>query len=287
MAKKLLNSKLGIILAIVGLSVNLQASGGDEILYSANVRSDNQVSLQSGARTYMNYCLACHSMKHMRYEQLVEGLGIPAEIVQKNLMFTGEKITDHITNNMPIDAAKEWFGIAPPDLTLIARVRGVDWLYTYLKSFYADEKRPFGVNNTLFKDVGMPHILAPLQGKQIKSAATKQLEAKIEAADVAVYLAKRDNDATALAAQTVIFHEATEELAKLVHDGGYFEISIAGTLSEAEYDELLRDLVNFMDYAAEPVKLERQALGKKVILFLMFFFVLTYFLKKEYWKDVH
>ncbi len=286
MANKRLTSKLALLLTIIGLTANLLASGGNELL-SANIRSDNKISLQAGARTYMNYCLACHTMKHMRYETLVDGLGVSAEIVEKNLMFTGERITDHITNNLPVNDAKQWFGIAPPDLTLIARVRGADWLYTYLKSFYADEKRPFGVNNTLFKDVGMPHILAPLQGKQVKSNTAKELEAKIESSDVAMSIAKRDGDETAVTVQTAIFHEATDALAQLKHEHGYFEISIPGTLSEEDYNTLVRDLVNFMDFAAEPAKLERQALGIKVILFLIFLFVITYFLKKEYWQDVH
>jgi len=286
MATKNLTIKLGLLLTIIGLSVNILASGGEETL-SANIQSDDKISLQKGATTYMNYCLACHSMKHMRYEQLVEGAGIPADIVQKNLMFTGEKITDHITNNMPEQDAKEWFGIVPPDLTLVARVRGADWLYTYLKSFYADENRPFGVNNTLFKDVGMPHILAPLQGNQIKSASAKELEAKIESAGIAIAIANRDNDSATAETQNAILHEASETLAQLKHDHNYFELSSPGSLSAEEYDVMVRDLVNFMDYAAEPIKLERQALGMKVILFLLAFFVLTYFLKKEYWRDVH
>jgi len=286
MATKNLTIKLGLLLTIIGLSVNILASGGEETL-SANIQSDDKISLQKGATTYMNYCLACHSMKYMRYEQLVEGAGIPADIVQKNLMFTGEKITDHITNNMPEQDAKEWFGIVPPDLTLVARVRGADWLYTYLKSFYADENRPFGVNNTLFKDVGMPHILAPLQGNQIKSASAKELEAKIESAGIAIAIANRDNDSATAETQNAILHEASETLAQLKHDHNYFELSSPGSLSAEEYDVMVRDLVNFMDYAAEPIKLERQALGMKVILFLLAFFVLTYFLKKEYWRDVH
>ena len=278
--------KLGILLTVIGLSANLLASGGEETL-SANINIEDKISLQSGARTYMNYCLACHSMKHMRYEKLVDGPGIPADIVEKNLMFTGDRITDHITNNLPADDAKDWFGIVPPDLTLVARVRGVDWLYTYLKSFYADEKRPFGVNNTMFKDVAMPHILAPLQGKQVKSNTAKELESKIESAIIAIAIAKRDNEGSVETQQTAILHEATDALEQLKHEHGYFEILIAGSLSEEEYNEVVRDLVNFMDYAAEPVKLERQALGIKVVLFLLAFFVLTYFLKKEYWRDIH
>lgn len=286
MATKLTMKKIGLLLAMMGLMTNLQASGGDET-QSANIRSDNQLSLQSGARTYMNYCLACHSLKYMRYETLVDGLGVPADIVEKNLMFTGKRITDHITNNLPENDAQGWFGKAPPDLTLMARVRGADWLYTYLKSFYADDKRPFGVNNSLFKDVGMPHVLAPLQGKQVKSNLAMELESKINSADLAIAIANRDNDDATAASQSTVLHEATEALVQLKHDHGYFEIATAGSMTAHEYDDTVRDLVNFMDYASEPVKLERKALGLKVILFLLFLFAITYLLKKEYWKDVH
>jgi ubiquinol-cytochrome c reductase cytochrome c1 subunit len=288
MAIKRLTIKLGLLLTFVGLSVNTLASGDSEALLSANIRSDNKISLQSGAKTYVNYCLACHSLKHMRYEVMVDGLGISAEIIQKNLMFTGERITDHITNNLDKDDAKDWFGVVPPDLTLIARVRGADWLFTYFKSFYADDKRPFGVNNTLFKDVGMPHVLAPLQGRQIKSSTAVELENKIESADIAIAMANREDNQSVILKQTAIFHEAEQALSQLKHDKAYFELlATPGSLSEDEYDEVIRDLVNFMDFAAEPIKLERQALGIKVILFLLFFFVLTYLLKKEYWRDVH
>ncbi|MFT5519935.1 MAG: ubiquinol-cytochrome c reductase cytochrome c1 subunit [Enterobacterales bacterium] len=286
MATKLIMKKIGLLLAIVGLMNNLQAAGGGET-QSANIRSDNKISLQSGARTYMNYCLACHSLKYMRYETLVEGLGVSPDIIEKNLMFTGERITDHITNNLPENDSKAWFGKAPPDLTLIARVRGADWLYTYLKSFYADENRPLGVNNSLFKDVGMPHVLAPLQGKQVKSNLAKELESKIASADLAIAIANRDKDDVTAASQRVILDEATLALGQLKHEQGYFEIATAGSMNADEYDETVRDLVNFMDYAAEPIKLERKALGLKVILFLIFLFGLTYLLKKEYWKDIH
>ena len=286
MAIKLLTKKLGILLTIISVSAGIQAAGGGETL-SANINPEDQISLQRGAKTYMNYCLACHSMQYMRYEKLVDGVGIPPEIVESNLMFTGEKISDHITNNLPEADAQSWFGKVPPDLTLAARVRGADWLYTYLISYYADEKRPFGVNNTLFKDVGMPHVLAPLQGKQVKTAAAKEVEAKIAAATMAIGAAKQAKDSAKVDSQMAILHDAEMALADLKANNEYFAIAEAGTLSPEEYDTLVRDLVNFMDYAAEPMKLERQALGIKVIIFLLFFLAISYFLKKEYWKDVH
>jgi len=291
MANTTLKTKLGIFLtaisfSMIGYSSTILAAGSAET-YPANIDPSDKISLQSGAKTYMNYCLACHSLKHMRYDKLVDGPGIPADIVEKNLMFTGEKITDHITNNIDPKAAKDWFGIVPPDLTLVARVRGADWLYTYMKSFYTDDKRPFGVNNSIFKDVGMPHVLAALQGEQVKSNSTKELESKIAEADIGLAMARRDKNDAAVTQQTAILHEAQEALAELKHDSKYFEIAVPGSISEKEYDVVVRDLVNFLDYAGEPGKLERESLGIKVILFLLAFFVLTYFLKKEYWRDVH
>ncbi len=283
---KLLKTKLAVVLCIAGLTFGLQAST-DGDTESANIRSDNKMSLQSGAKTYMNYCLACHSLQYMRYDKLVDGVGVPVELVEQNLMFTGDKTSDHITNNMPAADAKEWFGIVPPDLTLISRVRGADWLYTYLKSFYADSNRPFGVNNSLFKDVGMPHVLAPLQGKQVKTNNAVELESKIEAADIGIAIANRDGDAAAATKNKAIMHEASEALAQLKHDHQYFEIASAGSLNGEEYNTVVRDLVNFLDYASEPVKLEREALGIKVILFLLALFGITYLLKKEYWRDIH
>jgi len=286
MATKLMKTKLGVVLTLIGLTTGIFANTGGET-DSANIRSDNQISLQSGARTFMNYCLACHTLKHMRYEQLVDGLGIPAEIVSSNLMFTGDKISDHITNNLPADDAKIWFGITPPDLTLIARVRGADWLYTYLRSFYGDQNRPFGVNNTLFKDVAMPNVLAPLQGEQVKTASAQELESKIEAADIGIAVANRDKDSAAAEKNKAIMHEASVALAELKHEHKYFEIIKTGKLNEEEFNTVVRDLVNFLDYAAEPIKLERQALGIKVLLFLLVLFMITYLLKKEYWRDIH
>ena len=154
-------------------------------------------------------------------------------------MYTGEKVGDHITNTMPAKEAANWFGAAPPDLTLETRFRSPDWVYTYLRSFYVDEARPFGVNNTVFKDVGMPHVLQNLQG-------TRTLDAN-----------------------------------------GNLTKAVGGSMTEAEYDAFVRDLTNFLEYVSEPNKLERKSLGYWVIGFLVVFFILSYFLKKEYWKDVH
>ena len=284
---KLINkTKLTVLLLTIGTTFNMMAAGTAETL-PANTDRKSIISMQNGAQTFMNYCAGCHSMQYMRYDAMVEFLEIPAEIVEKNLMFSGSKVTDHITNNVPAAAAQDWFGKVPPDLTLVARVRGVDWLYTFLKSYYTDENRPFGVNNTVFKDVGMPHILAPLQGVQVKSATAKELETKIDAANLALAVAQKEGNSSEVSAQRAILTEAAAAVSDLKNTNTYFEIASEGTLTVDEYDELVRDLVNFLDFAGEPNKLERHALGIKVILFLLVFFVLSYFLKKEYWRDVH
>ncbi|MEL7400379.1 MAG: cytochrome c1, partial [Pseudomonadota bacterium] len=150
-----------------------------------------------------------------------------------------------------------WFGATPPDLTLVARVRRPDWLYTYLRSFYEDPSRPWGVNNVVFKDVGMPHVLADLQGRQVKGTAQ-----------------------VAVAYDTLTGQEITEE------KDGVLYIAEEGTLSAAEYDRLVFDLVNFLTYVAEPIAVERERLGWWVLLFLAIFFVPVYMLNKEFWRDV-
>lgn len=172
--------------------------------------------------------------------------------IRSELITTGAKVGDVMQVSIDKEDAKRWFGKAPPDLSVIARARGVDWLYSYLRSFYRDESRPWGVNNTVFKDVGMPHVLWELQGLQ---------EPKMERA-VDEHGTERD----------VIVG---------------FKLVEAGKLNTQEYDELVRDLVTFIAYLSEPSKLQRLALAKWVLLFLAGFLVLVYLLKKEYWKDVH
>jgi ubiquinol-cytochrome c reductase cytochrome c1 subunit len=228
------------------------ASGGDVHLDHANIDPTNRDSLQRGARTFVNYCMGCHSAKYQRYNRLARDLGISEEDVMENLMFTGEKTGDQMGIAMTSAMGKKWFGAAPPDLTLVSRVRGADWLYSYLRTFYQDDSRPFGVNNQVFNNVGMPNVLWQLQGVQKP-----------------VYETETDDEGHE--------HQRLERL----------ELVEAGTQSAEEFDRTVRDLVNFLAYMGEPVKLERQSLGIKVLLFLLLFFVVAYLLKKEYWKDVH
>lgn len=246
-----MKKQLLAFLMLVAPAVALASSGGVH-LDKANIDPTNQESLQRGAKTFVNYCLGCHSAKYQRYNRLARDIGLSEDDVMHNLMFTGEKIGDHMDTAMTRGDAKRWFGAPPPDLTLVARVRGVDWLYTYLRSFYRDESRPFGVNNVVFPNVGMPNVLWELQGVQVP-----------------VY-------------KTVTNDEGHEH--KMLED---VELEEAGAQAPPDFDRTVRDLVNFLAYMGEPIKQQRKALGLKVLLFLLVFFVVAYLLKKEYWKDVH
>lgn len=221
-------------------------------LQAANVDMRDQASLQRGARLYMNYCLGCHSLQYVRYNTLAEGLGLTEEQVADNLQFTGERPHDLVLNAIPASDSAAWFGLAPPDLSLIARARGTDWVYTFLKSFYADPaSRLTGANNMVLAGTAMPHVLWELQGVQ-----------------EVVYREETDRDGTR--------HKK--------FDG--FELAEPGQLSPAEFDQAARDLTAFLSWAAEPMQLERQRLGFWVLLFLLFLFILSYLFYKELWKDV-
>lgn len=228
------------------------AAGGGVHLDKAPVDLSDTASLQRGAKLFANYCLSCHSAAFMRYNRVGRDLGLTDEQVEENLMMAGDKIGDTMQVSMPADLAKKWFGNPPPDLSVIARARGADWLYTYFRTFYIDEKRPFGVNNVVFPDVGMPHVLWELEG-------FKKPVYKTEA--------------------------GADGKEKQVLDG--FEMVKPGDLSAEEYDKAVGDLVNFLVYLGEPIAMKRQSMGVWVLLFIAVFFVLAYLLKKEYWKDIH
>lgn len=175
--------KLIILLVAMGLPALVQAaSGNNEYVVPAPINMDDKASLQKGAQIYVNNCQGCHSAKFMRYERVSDDLGIPADIMMENLVFTTNKIGDVMTSAIPQDLAKKWFGTAPPDLSLQARVRGADWVYSYLTSFYEDKSRPWGVNNHVFKDVGMPHVLQTMQDSM------SEKEFKTNMADLTNYM---------------------------------------------------------------------------------------------------
>jgi len=241
-----------IIIVLMALMPSLLwASGASVHLEKAPVDLTDISSLQRGTKWFMNYCSGCHSAQYQRYGRVAGDLQIPTELMRENLIFTGAKIGELMENAIPDKDAAKWFGAAPPDLTLVARVRGADWLYTYLRSFYVDESRPFGVNNLVFPSVGMPHVLQELQGVPSKTYETRLVDG-----------------------------ESKQVYVGIKTDG-------SGELSAEEYDQAVADLVNFLVYSGEPVQLERQHLGFWVLGFLVIFFVLSYLLKKEYWRDIH
>ncbi|MGX5174709.1 cytochrome c1 [Aliikangiella sp. IMCC44653] len=253
-----------------------------------------KISMQRGLQVYVNNCLGCHGLEFQRYNRTAKDLGIPEEIMMENVVPKGSKIGDLMTNNMSPDAAANWFGTTPPDLSLIGRSRGSDWLYNYLRAFYKDESRPYGVNNTVFKDVGMPHALESMQGIQAKSEKVVALEGKIADATAAIAAArKKAEEGDAEGTEAIIdaaeetMHAAEAELIALSKAGEFFTIVKDGQLTPAEFDQSMADLVNFLDYVGEPIKLERRRLGVWVLLFILGFGFIAYLLKKEYWKDIH
>lgn len=255
---------IALLFALIPATV-LGAAGGGYPLDEANIDLTDKASLQDGARTFVNYCMGCHSAQYQRYERVATDLGIPEELMMENLVFTDALIGDHMKNAMPATESKGWFGAAPPDLTMVARVRGNDWLYTYLRTFYEDPSRPLGWNNRVFPNVGMPHVLAELQGNtQIGCKAMPVREGKSIKRDPLTGDPVQDEQCDVL-----VVEEDT------------------GTMTEEEYDETVRNLVAFLAYSADPIKLERQRIGVYVLLYLAVLFVFAYLLKREYWRDVH
>jgi ubiquinol-cytochrome c reductase cytochrome c1 subunit len=250
----MLTKKIALALALsvsfIGQAFAAGASG--VTLQSANNDVGNIASLQRGARNFVNYCSGCHSAQYVRYSRLAADLDLTEEQVKENLMFVGSSIHDTMSASLPAQAAARWFGTTPPDLSLIARARGTDYVYTFLKSFYVDPSRPTGVNNLVLPGTSMPHVLWEVQGLQ-----------------KAVYDGESDPA-----------HDAVHK------KFSGFELAQPGALSPQEFDQFVRDTVNFLDYIAEPMQLKRQALGFKVLAFLLVFFLFAYLLKKEYWKDV-
>ena len=238
----------GLLLAGCLVAAAASAQHGAELEHAGNDVADVE-SLQRGARNFVNYCFGCHSAQYVRYNRLAEDLQLTEDQLLENIMFTGERPFDTMSIAMNPDDAARWFGTAPPDLSLIARSRGTDYLFTFLKSFYRDDASPTGVDNVVLEGTAMPHVLAELQGIQ-----------------AAVY--EPDPE-----------HEGEEHMVGL-------ELTTPGSLSPEEFDGFIRDIVNFLDYISEPMQLERQRLGLRVIGFLLVLLLISYALKTEIWKDV-
>jgi ubiquinol-cytochrome c reductase cytochrome c1 subunit len=246
----MLKTSVLILMTLLAAGTALAEEGGIALLQSGT-DIKNMESLQRGARNFMNYCSGCHSLQYLRYNRVARDLKIPESLLPANLMFTSDKVFDTINSAMPKDS-EAWFGKQPPDLSLMARARGPDYLYSFLKGFYVDRTRPWGVNNLYLPGAAMPHVLQTLQGLQKP-----------------VFKNEPDDHGSA----------------RMVLVG--VDAMTPGALKPEEYDQFVRDIVNFLDYAGEPVKEKRQSMGVFVMLFLLVFFVFAYLLKKEYWKDVH
>ena len=250
------------IFILLSLSSSLAfASGADVHLEKAHIDLNDKPSLQRGAKLYMNYCSGCHSIKYMRYNRMAKDLDITThdgqvhrDLLVNNLIFTQAKVVDPIHIAMPPKDAESWFGILPPDLSLIARVRGADWLYTYLTSFYRDAKRPFGVNNKLFPDVAMPNVLANLQGEQIAIWGKK----------------------------IIPYNGSSKEIDIIDH----LQLVQEGSMSEHQFERAVHDLVGFLVYVSDPIKTTRIRYGYWVIGFLLIFLLVVYLLKKDYWREL-
>ncbi len=265
------------------------AAGGGPILPSdpVNIDANDKASLQRGSKYYVNFCLGCHSMKYQRYQRLADDAEIPYPVVEANLMFTGDNIGDQMRITMPKKDAGKWFGTPPPDLSLITRSRSPEWVYNYLRAFYTDESRPWGVNNTVFPSVGMPHVLVDLQGVQEKSPELLAIEKRIQDATAAKNKALEMGDSGAASKAKTELHFANEDLNKLAKEGKMFVITEPGEMTPTEFDEAMRDLTNFMAYVADPVKEKRETLGVYVMIFLSILMLLAYMMKKEFWRDIH
>ena len=246
---------LGLCLAVASLT-GAQASGGNSIAWDkAPVNTSDLASLQNGAKTFVNYCLNCHSAAFMRYNRL-QDIGLTNQQIKDNLLFTTDKVGDTMKANIDPKQAKDWFGAVPPDLTLVARSRsghggtGSDYLYTYLRTYYRDETKPTGWNNLAFPNVGMPNPLWQLQGESEP-----------------VYEERKEHGQT-----THVFV-------------GWKQVT-PGTLSQKQYDKTVGDLVNYLHWMAEPAQNNRVRLGMWVLLFLAGFTFIAWRLNAAYWKDV-
>ncbi len=249
-----------LLFALLPVSA-MAAGGGASLPYSMEPDLHDKASLQNGMKLYVNYCMGCHSLEHQRFSRAASDLDIPRELVEDNLIFSPDLgFNDQMHIAMQGDDAENWFGAAPPDLTLEARLRGTDWIYSYLLSFYQDASRPTGVNNAVFDLVAMPNVLEPLQGVQEKvCAATDQ---HVEG-------------------------QSPDPLTGKYQSCNVLRVTQPGEMEPDEFKEAVYDLTNFLAYVGEPSKLKAQALAPKVLIFIFLLGILCYFLKREYWRDIH
>ncbi|WP_423910799.1 cytochrome c1 [Candidatus Spongiihabitans sp.] len=253
--KKLILSLVLMMALITALMTSaISAFAAEEsngMLKPVEVSLRDKVSLQNGAKLFVNYCMSCHSAKFMRYNRMAADLEIPEQLVESNMIFTGGKIGDAMTTTLSKEAGEQWFGVAPPDLSLIGKLRDPEWLYGYLRSFYIDDSTETGWNNLVFPNVAMPHVLYELQG-----------------------------------IQKAIFNSRTDQNGNSREVFDSFELVSVGKMDADEYDHAMRDLTNFLYYMGEPARMVRIKYGIWTMLFLVVLGSLAFMLKKEYWRDI-
>ena len=240
-----------LVLAIVLIGADASAAGSSVKLEHADIDPENIAALQRGASNFMNYCSGCHSAQYVRYNTIGKRLDLSEEQLLDNLMFNADKAFETIQASMQADDAKRWYGVMPPDMSLIARSKGVDYIYNFLKGFYVSESSPTGVDNLVLAGTSMPHVLWELQGYQTAR---------------------------------FVSHDNEDGSVTRTFEG--FDVLSAGKMDTEEYDAFVRDTVNFLAYIAEPVRSDRRKLGVWVLMFLIFFYVVASMLKKQIWKDV-
>ncbi len=247
------SKKIAILMAlgVCFFASQTMAAGGSVHLEPAEIDPDDVSSLQRGARNFMNDCSGCHSAQYGRFNTIGKSLDLSEEQLVDNLMFNAEKTFETIKSSMPPADAARWYGTAPPDMSLMARAKGADYVYNFLKGFYVSPESPTGVDNLVLAGTSMPHVLWELQGFQ---------------------------------AAHFEHHENEDGSAATTFEG--FEQLSPGSMDAEDYDDFVRDTVNFLVYIAEPIRSDRRKLGVWVIMFLIFFFVLSVQLKKQIWKDV-
>lgn len=246
--------KAAVSICAMFLAGGALAAGNAVHLEPAGNNVGNVKSLQRGAANFINYCSGCHSARYVRYNSIARDLGLTEDQVENNLMFNASKTFETIVASMPSDDARRWFGQPPPDMSLIARAKGTDYIYNYLKGFYVDPDSPTGVDNIFLSGTSMPHVLWKLQGYQRALLRDEPIPGQ-------------------------------EAAMRHVFDS--FETVTAGSLSSEDYDDFVRDTANFLEYIAEPERSTRRKVGVWVLIFLTFFMIVASMLKKQIWKDVN
>ncbi|MFN2330599.1 MAG: cytochrome c1 [Halomonas sp.] len=237
------------------------AAPAADVPFSMTPDLNDEASVQRGMQLYTNYCMGCHSLEHQRFARVAEDFGIPQDLVEQNLIFSSQQAyNDQMHNAMTSEDGANWFGASAPDLSLRARVRGEDWIYSYLLTFYKDPSRPTGVNNTVFLASSMPNVLEPLQG--VQERVCSQSDRPIEGAELDPLTGK---------------YQSCDVL----------QVTRPGSMEPDEFEEVAYDLTNFLVYVGEPSKLQAQAMAPKVLIFIFIFGIIAFFLKREYWRDVH